>query len=88
MLMPKKVKHRKVQRRRMKGRAKGGKELTLMLHKLAGTAAIFGEAQLGVSAAALERAIKRKRGHAVLEALARELIVLADETGTAARSVA
>ena len=28
MLMPKKVKHRKVQRGRMRGQAKGGKEVT------------------------------------------------------------
>ncbi|MFN3864623.1 MAG: ATP-binding protein [Erythrobacter sp.] len=53
-----------------------------LLHKLAGTAAMFGEAELGESAAALERALTREGAGADPDAscvaLARELLALAD----------
>jgi HPt (histidine-containing phosphotransfer) domain-containing protein len=53
--------------------------VALLLHKLAGTAAIFGEAALGDSAAALERALAMERNAETCVALARELLALKDE---------
>jgi CheY-like chemotaxis protein len=50
------------------------------LHRLAGTAAIFGEALLGDKAAALERALAMDHGGAAKEALARELLTIADDS--------
>lgn len=52
--------------------------LAVLLHKLAGTAAVFGEAALGDSAAALERALAMEQNAETCIALARELLALAD----------
>ncbi len=48
--------------------------LIRLLHKVAGTAAIFGEAELGQLAAELERALKLALDNAVVEKLAGNLI--------------
>ena len=53
-------------------------QLARLLHKLAGTAAIFDEPELGDHAAALERAIRLNLGYTVQEALAYELIAHAN----------
>ncbi len=58
-------------------------QLALQLHKLAGTAAMFGEAPLGESAAALERALTMEQGAETCVALARELLALADRPADA-----
>jgi HPt (histidine-containing phosphotransfer) domain-containing protein len=50
-----------------------------MVHKLAGTAAIFGEPDLGDQAAALERALRMELSGDVQEALAFELLSVADD---------
>ncbi len=59
-----------------------------LLHKLAGTAAMFGEAELGESAAALERALMTEgageSAAATCVRLARELLALADRPADAA----
>ena len=54
--------------------------LALTLHKLAGTAGMFGEAQLGEQAATLERAIAVELSGEVIEGLARELLALAERS--------
>ncbi len=54
-----------------------------LLHKLAGTAAIFGEPELGNQAAALEHALRHKLAPDMQEALALELLSLADSTADA-----
>ncbi|MBD2842844.1 ATP-binding protein [Erythrobacter rubeus] len=53
-------------------------ELARIVHKLAGTAAMFGEPELGDQAAALERALRMARSGDVQEALAAELLTIAD----------
>ncbi|MCL9982452.1 MAG: ATP-binding protein [Erythrobacter sp.] len=58
-------------------------QVALLLHKLAGTAAMFGEADLGDSAAALERALAMEHGAETCIALARELLALADRPSKA-----
>lgn len=61
MLMPKKVKHRKVQRRRMKGRAKGGKELNFGEYGLQSLEAAWITArQIEAARVAITRHLKRK----------------------------
>jgi PAS domain S-box-containing protein len=50
------------------------KGLARLLHKVAGTAAMFGEAQLGEAAAALERALVTASGGPARAALARALL--------------
>jgi len=51
--------------------------LATMMHKLAGTAALFGEAELGHKAAALEQAIRSTQEQEVRAALVEELLALA-----------
>lgn len=51
-----------------------GDELAALAHKLAGTAGMFGEEDLGKKAAAFERALKSGVGDEVREQLARELL--------------
>jgi HPt (histidine-containing phosphotransfer) domain-containing protein len=62
-------------------------EVARLLHKLAGTAAMFGEAELGDSAAALERALATEgageSAGATCVTLARELLALADRPADA-----
>jgi CheY-like chemotaxis protein/anti-sigma regulatory factor (Ser/Thr protein kinase)/HPt (histidine-containing phosphotransfer) domain-containing protein len=53
-------------------------QLIILVHKLAGTAALFGEPDLGDCAAALERALTQGASNASLAALANELLMLAD----------
>jgi large subunit ribosomal protein L16 len=61
MLMPKKVKHRKVQRRRMKGRAKGGKELNFGEYGLQSLESAWITArQIEAARVAITRHLKRK----------------------------
>ena len=55
------------------------KRLERLVHKLAGTAAIFGEAELGDQAAALERALRLNLDREVTAALAFELLSVADD---------
>jgi PAS domain S-box-containing protein len=50
-----------------------------LVHKLAGTAAIFGEPELGDQAAALEHALRTRLPAEVCEALAFELLSVADD---------
>jgi|GEM_PF-649668 len=64
--------------------AQGGSQeecdkLAAIVHKLAGTAALFGEAELGDQAAALEQALRMKLPTAVRETLAFELLSVADD---------
>ncbi|MEP0392605.1 MAG: ATP-binding protein [Erythrobacter sp.] len=54
-------------------------EIARLVHKLAGTAAIFGEAELGDQAAALEHALRMGLPSDVREALAFELLTVADD---------
>ena len=54
-----------------------------LIHKLAGTAAAFGEAELGEAAAELERALIQIEPGEECEALAFELLALADEPADA-----
>jgi HPt (histidine-containing phosphotransfer) domain-containing protein len=62
--------------------------LARLLHKLAGTAAMFGEAELGESASALERALAMEQEGGTCVILARELLALADRPAdTAPRTV-
>jgi CheY-like chemotaxis protein len=53
-------------------------ELIRMAHKLAGTAAMFGEPDLGTAAAALERALRHAGSAADRRLLARKLLALAE----------
>ncbi|QUL36839.1 ATP-binding protein [Erythrobacter sp. JK5] len=55
-------------------------ELAATVHKLAGTAAMFGEPELGDQAAALERALRLDLGGDVREMLAGELLDRADDS--------
>ncbi|QIQ87067.1 ATP-binding protein [Erythrobacter sp.] len=57
--------------------------LVRKLHRLAGTAAMFSEARLGDQAAALERALAMEHSGALREALARELLAVAESAGQA-----
>ncbi len=57
----------------------GTDDLARLIHKLAGTAAIFGEPELGDKAAALERALRHGLQREVCEALAFELLSVADD---------
>ncbi len=54
-------------------------DLARLVHKLAGTAAIFSEPDLGDQAAALERALRQNLPGEVREALAFELLSIADD---------
>ncbi|WP_298471634.1 ATP-binding protein [uncultured Erythrobacter sp.] len=54
-------------------------ELAKLVHKIAGTAAMFGEPELGDQAAAFERALRMELSQDVQEALARELLELAGD---------
>jgi len=63
------------------GRSDEGASLCRQLHRLAATAAMFGEAQLGDKAAALEGALAMDHAAAPKESLARELLAAADEGG-------
>ena len=58
-------------------------ELAQLVHKIAGTAAMFGEAELGDQAAAFERALRRGLSHDVQQALAYELLALAGDADEA-----
>jgi len=58
--------------------AAAAQAVAALLHKLAGTAGMFGEAELGESAAALERALAMEQGGETCVTLARELLALAD----------
>lgn len=61
MFMPKKVKHRKVQRGRMKGRAKGGKELNYGDYGLQSLQSAWISArQIEAARVAITRHLKRK----------------------------
>lgn len=53
-------------------------QLITLVHKLAGTAALFGEPDLGDCAAALEYALTQGESTTAVEALANELLMLAD----------
>jgi HPt (histidine-containing phosphotransfer) domain-containing protein len=55
--------------------------LARLLHKLAGTAAMFGEPGLGIAAAALERALVTGEDAATCGALAARLIAEAEADG-------
>ncbi|WP_285711317.1 hybrid sensor histidine kinase/response regulator [Erythrobacter oryzae] len=65
------------------GAGEGAGDLARMLHKLAGTAAMFGEAGLGIAAAALERALVTGEDAATCTALAARLIAEAEAHGAA-----
>ncbi|NQX94421.1 MAG: response regulator [Erythrobacter sp.] len=58
-------------------------ELVRLVHKLAGTAAAFGEPELGEAAAELEHAMVTNEAAEPCEALAFELLALADEPAPA-----
>lgn len=58
-------------------------ELVTVVHKLAGTAGIFGEAKLGEQASEFERALKSGADPKTCEAMAFELLSLADEPSEA-----
>ncbi|AWW73621.1 hypothetical protein CD351_04165 [Erythrobacter sp. KY5] len=58
-------------------------ELARLVHKLAGTAAMFGEAQLGDQAAALERALRMGLDAETQASLAFELLSVADDPADA-----
>ncbi len=55
-----------------------GHKLLLMIRNLAGTAALFGEAELGDCAAALENALRKGATSSACEALAQDLLALLD----------
>ena len=61
-------------------------ELVRLVHKLAGTAASFGEPDLGERACELERAMKSAEGGEECEAIAFALLALADEPPSASSS--
>ncbi|MFM7379180.1 MAG: ATP-binding protein [Erythrobacter sp.] len=65
------------------GAGEGAGDLARLLHKLAGTAAMFGEPALGIAAAALERALVTGEDGATCAALAERLIAEAEAHGTA-----
>jgi CheY-like chemotaxis protein len=54
-----------------------GRELMLMVHNLAGSAAAFGEVDLGERAGALEQALRKGASREVCEALARAVLAAA-----------
>jgi CheY-like chemotaxis protein/HPt (histidine-containing phosphotransfer) domain-containing protein len=54
-----------------------GRELMLLVHNLAGSAAAFGEIDLGERAAALEQALRKGASREVCEALARAVLAAA-----------
>lgn len=60
------------------GATGGAEQVARLLHKLAGTAAMFGEPELGESASALERALAMENAGPTCVTLARELLALAD----------
>ena len=62
-------------------------QLITLVHKLAGTAALFGEPDLGDCAAALEYALTHGETNASVEALANDLLMLADAAGVPDRQV-
>ncbi len=62
--------------------------LARLVHKLAGTAAIFGEPELGDQAAAFERALRQELPGEVREALAFELLTVADDPADTLASLA
>ncbi len=62
-------------------------QLAQLVHKIAGTAAMFGEAELGDQAAAFERALRRGHSSDVQQALAYELLALAGDAEEAMTSV-
>lgn len=55
------------------------RRLMLMIHNLAGTAAAFGEMELGKRAAALEKALRKGASREECEMLARDLLALRDD---------
>ncbi|WP_086608470.1 ATP-binding protein [Erythrobacter donghaensis] len=59
-------------------------DLARLLHKLAGTAALFGEPELGEAAAALERALTSGASASACVSGARRLLDLAEASGTTA----
>ena len=65
-----------------------GLDLARTVHKLAGTAGVFGEAELGAKATALERALKAQQPIEVAEQLAQELLQTAAERGPSPASEA
>ncbi|MBU7578921.1 MAG: response regulator [Porphyrobacter sp.] len=66
--------------------SKDADALARLLHKLAGTAAMFGEPALGIAAAALERALVTGEDAAVCTALAASLLAEAEGHPAAERS--
>jgi len=62
--------------------------LARLLHKLAGTAAMFGEPALGIAAAALERALVTGQDAKVCNALAASLLAEAEADGCPTNEVA
>ncbi len=60
-----------------------GRELLLLVHNLAGSAASFGEIDLGQRAAALEQALRKGASREVCEALARAVLAAAPATAPA-----
>ncbi len=66
---------------RAEGGGEGVGDLARLLHKLAGTAAMFGEPALGIAAAALERALVTGEDGASCAALAARLIAEAEAHG-------
>ncbi len=58
--------------------AAGERQLVLMMHNLAGTAAAFGEVDLGNRAAALAEALRTGESREICERLARELLAVRD----------
>jgi HPt (histidine-containing phosphotransfer) domain-containing protein len=64
-------------------RAEDRERLASMVHKLAGTAAMFGEAALGDQAAALERALRMDLDEQAQRELASDLLKLAREQAEA-----
>ena len=63
----------------LRGATKATNDLTQLVHKLAGTAAIFGEPELGDQAAVLENALRQNLAMDVQERLAFELLSVADD---------
>ncbi len=65
--------------------AEAAAQIARLLHKLAGTAGMFGEAALGTSAAALERALATDQEGEACVTLGRELLALADRPSSGDR---
>jgi HPt (histidine-containing phosphotransfer) domain-containing protein len=63
-----------------RGPAQPTRKLMLLVHNLAGSAATFGEVDLGERAAALEQALRKGASRDVCEALARALLAAAPGT--------